>query len=30
MRNLTYGDLQILLVVIWLVLTRVATEEISY
>ena len=30
MRNLTCSDLQILLVVIWLVLTRVETEEISY
>ena len=30
MRNLTCGDQQILLMVIWLVLTRVETEEISY
>ena len=30
MRNLTCVDLQILLVVIWLVLTRVKSEEISY
>ena len=30
MRNLTSGGLQILPVVIWMVLTRVATEEISY
>ena len=30
MRNLTYGDLQIILVVILLVLTRVETEEISH
>ena len=30
MRNLTCGDLQIILVVIWLVLTRVETEKISY
>ena len=30
MRNLTSGDLQILLVGIWLVLTRVEIEEISY
>ena len=29
-RNLTCGDQQILLMVIWLVLTRVETEEISY
>ena len=29
MRNLTCGDLQILLVVIWLLLMRVETEEIS-
>ena len=29
MRNLTCGDLQIMLVVISLVLTRVETEEIS-
>ena len=27
MRNLTCGDLQILLVVIWLVLTRVESED---
>ena len=30
MRNLTCVDQQILLMVIWLVLTRVETEEISY
>ena len=30
MRNLTCGDLQILLVVLWLVLTRAENEEISY
>ena len=30
MTNLTCGDLQILLVVIWLVRMRVETEEISY
>ena len=30
MRNLTCDDLQILLVVIWLVLARVETEKISY
>ena len=30
MRNLTCGDQQILLMVIWLVLTRVETDEISY
>ena len=30
MRNLTCGDLQILLAVIWLVLTGGETEEISY
>ena len=30
MRNLTCGDLQILLVVFRLVLTRVENEEISY
>ena len=30
MRNLTCGDQQMLLMVIWLVLTRVETEEISY
>ena len=30
MRNLTSDDLQILLVGIWLVLTRVEIEEISY
>ena len=29
-RNLTCGDQQILLMVIWLVLTRVETEEIKY
>ena len=30
MRNLTCGNQQILFMVIWLVLTRVETEEISY
>ena len=30
MKNLNCGDLQILLLVIWLVLTRIETEEISY
>ena len=29
-RNLTCGDQQILLMVIWLVLTRVETKEIKY
>ena len=30
MRNLTCGDMQILVVVIWLVLMRIENEEISY
>ena len=30
MRNVTFGDHQILLMVIWLVLTRVEIEEIGY
>ena len=30
MKNLNCGDLQILLLVIWLALTRIETEEISY
>ena len=30
LKNFTCGDQQILLIVIWLVLTRVETEEISY
>ena len=30
MRNLTCGDMQILVVVIWLVLMRIESEEISY
>ena len=30
MENLTCGDMQILLVVNWLELTRVETKEISY
>ena len=30
MRNLTSGDQEILLAVIWLVLPRVKTEEINY
>ena len=30
MRNVTCGDHQILLMVIWLVLTRVEIEEIGY
>ena len=30
MKNLICCDLQILIVVIWLVLTRFGTEEISY
>ena len=30
MKNLTCVDLKILLVVMWLVLTRVETEESSY
>ena len=30
MRNLTCGDLQILVVVIWLVLMGIESEEISY
>ena len=30
MRNIAYGDQQILSIVIWLVLTKIETEEISY